>query len=480
MLPFQIPLQLVVAGSLAAVLAFVILLKRPLVGVFLLLALTPVETVLGLPFQYTKAAKLTLTAVVAGVYFLCYAGTPGRRIQYRYLWPQVLFCVSGVIATLASSGPANSALGVLQLVVVFSLCYLIAGSPISKEAGVVMLRIVIFAAAIVAPLALLQMYFGYGGYLGSAEQQADAAAGIYDFSKGLFRSAATFNGSNSAAAFFGGAFVVSVLHASLYRRTRSWYAGLAVLIGCAALSTFSRGAFVGAFAAICLLLPVRNRALKWAVIAMVVTVVAGVAVFAPLGELGFLLRPNQGTLSRILAWQESLLIFRDHWMTGIGIYGFQPFVELNWPNRDVPRQPHNGLLKAVVEQGVMGGIGYILFAFAFARTSISSLRGELRGTPRWFVLAGISAVGTCFFLQELFDAGFVAGGSSLAVVLAILLGVQSRMLYPLPAVKQLAPRKVPVRLVERAPRPAVDAPVDLFLTPKPVGGPAAGEGTRPK
>jgi O-antigen ligase len=444
MLPVQIPLQLLLAGSFIAVLAFIILLKRPLAGLFLLLALTPVETVLGLPFQYTKAAKLTLTAVLAGVYFLRYAGTPGRRAQYPYLWAQVLFCVSGVAATLASSGPANSALGVLQLVVVFSLCYLIAGSPVSMEAGVQMLRLIVFAAAIVAPLGLLQMVFGYGGFLGSVEQQADAAAGIYDFSHGLFRSAATFNGSNSAAAFFGGAFVVSVLHASVYRRTRSLYAGLAVLIGCAAISTFSRGAFVGAFAAICLLFPVRDRALKWAVIATVIVAAAGIFVFDPPEELRFLIRPGQGTLSRILAWQESLAILRDHWITGIGIYGFQPFVELNWPNRDIPRQPHNGLLKAVVEQGIMGGIGYILFAFAFVRTSISGLRGELRGTPRWFVLAGIAAMGTCFFLQELFDAGFVAGGSSLAVVLAVLLGVQSRLLYRLPVRGELARRKVPV------------------------------------
>lgn len=445
MLPFpQIPLQLLVAGGLVAVLALILLLNRPIAGLFLLLALTPVETVLGLSFAYTKAAKLTLTAVVAGVYFLRYASTPGRRVQYPYLWAQILFCVSGLAATIASSVPMESALGVLQLVVVFSLCYLIAGSPISEESGVQLLRLIILAAAVVAPLAILQMFFGYSGFLGSVEQQADAAAGIYDFSYGLFRSAAAFNGSNAAAAFFWGAFVVTILHASVYRRTRSLYAGLALLVGCAALSTFSRGAFLGAVAAICLLFPVRDRTLKWAVIAMVAMAAAGVFVFHPPEELRFLIRPGQGTLSRIVAWQQALAIFRDHWLTGIGIYGFKPYVEQHFPAVEAVRQPHNGLLKSVVEQGVMGGIAYILFAFAFARTSLFSLRGEPHGGRRWFVLAGIAATGTCFFFQELFDAGFTVGGSSLAVVLAILLGVQSRMLSPLPAVRQMAPRKVPV------------------------------------
>jgi O-antigen ligase len=426
----------------AAALAVALLIKRPGAGLLLLIALTPVETVLRLPFEYSKAAKLILTGLTAGVYFLSYAAMPHRPVRYPYLWAQLLFCVSGVTATLASVVPLESALGVLQLLVIFSLCYLIAISPLTIETSATMLRVVAWAAAVVAPLALLQMFFGYGGYLGSVEQQEDAVAGIYDFGNGLFRSASTFNGSNSAAAFFGGSFVVALLHSRVYAETRRQYSLLAALLGFALISTFSRGAFLGTFAAVCLLFPARRPFVKWSVVALALTAGSAFVLFPP-ASLSFIIRPGQGTLSRLSAWREAFSIIRDQWFTGIGIYGFKPYVELNFPDPNVSRQPHNGLLKAIVEQGILGGMGYLAMAFAFATTCYQSLKREAGGTPRWFVMASIAGVGTCFFLQELFDAGFVAGGSSLAVLLAVLLGVQCRHLHLRPEMAA-ARRRVPV------------------------------------
>jgi O-antigen ligase len=427
-------------------LAVALLIKRPGAGLLLLIALTPVESILRLTFEYSKAGKLILTGFTAGVYFLSYAAMPHRPIRYPYLWAQLLFSVSAITATLASIVPAESALGVLQLLVIFSLCYLIAISPLTIETSATMLRLVAWSAGIIAPLAILQMLFGFEGYLGSVEQQADAAAGVYDLGNGLFRSAATFNGSNSAAAFFGGAFVVALLHSRAFPETRRLYSALAALVGAALISTFSRGAFLGTFAAVCLLLPTRRPLVKWTVIGALVAGVGLIFLFPPAG-LSVVTRPSQGTLSRLAAWREALDIIKDQWVTGIGIYGFKPYVELNFPDPNVSRQPHNGVLKAIVEQGVLGGVAYFVMAYQFARTCYRSMheeaysKGEPHLTPRWFVMASIAGVGACFFLQELFDAGFVTGGSSLAVLLAVLLGVQCRHLR---LETGFAPRRAPV------------------------------------
>jgi O-antigen ligase len=430
MLPLQDFSPAFLLFSFIGALAVAILIKRPGAGLLLLLALTPVESVLSLTFSHSKAAKLILTGLTAGAYFLAYAGMPTRPFRYPYLWSQILFCVSGALATVGSIGPADSALGLLQLLVVFSLCYLIARSPLTEKASIQMLRLLVLAAAVIAPLAILQTFFGFDGFLGSVEQQADAADGLYDLANGLHRSAATFNGANSAAAFFGTCCVIAILHAAVFPATRLIYAGLAALIGSALVSTFSRGAFLGAAISISLLLPVRRPIFKWIAIAVFLTVTAGTLILFPPDALKVLARPGQGTLSRLVAWQESAVILRDHWVAGVGIYGFKPYVESISSDPNVLRQPHNGFLKAMVEQGFMGGLAYLLFVLAFARTCYVSLREEASGTPRWFILAAVAGVGTAMFIQELFDAGFVAGGSSLAVMLSVLIGVQCRLLRP--------------------------------------------------
>jgi O-antigen ligase len=433
---------LIAFAAIAVVVLFFVLLNRPDWGLFLLVAATPFEQLLNISFTLTKAAKLTLTALVMAVYFLTYGGVRNRLSRYPYSLAHSLLIVSGIIATLASTIPTDSAIGVMQLVVVFLLCYLVYCEGFDEERAVGLLRLCIWLGIALAPMALAQTLFGYRGVLGSFEQQADAAEGLFDMVGGLYRSSATFGSANTGGAFFYTAAAMAALHAGVFRATRTLYGVGAVLCLAAALSTSSRGAAMGAVLALSLLVPTRRIFLKaFAVVATLVAVGVILFYFSP-ESIVYLVRPGQGTESRLNAWRWALEIFREHWWTGIGIYGFKPYIEANFPHLDIPRQPHNGLLKAVVEQGLLGGLGYILFVIAFGWNSLRILRAEVAGSSRWFVASGVAAMGICIFTQELFDAGFTVGGSSTAVLFAVLLGTQAAMRSPLAVT---APGKAPAR-----------------------------------
>jgi hypothetical protein len=49
------------------------------------------------------------------------------------------------------------------------------------------------------------------------------------------------------------------------------------------------------------------------------------------------------------------------------------------------------------------------------------------------MFGSIGGIGVCLFTQELFDAGFTMGGSSLAILFATLLGLQVSLLHSLPS-----------------------------------------------
>jgi O-antigen ligase len=131
--------------------------------------------------------------------------------------------------------------------------------------------------------------------------------------------------------------------------------------------------------------------------------------------------------SRFDAWHATLTIIGRNPVAGIGFYEFQELSQGIEGVSETTVHPHNGFLKALVEQGPLAGLAYLLFLAGFLTTAIMALRLPQSSEDKW-IFASIGGIGACLFTQELFDAGFTIGGSSVAILFATLLGLQVQML----------------------------------------------------
>jgi len=134
------------------------------------------------------------------------------------------------------------------------------------------------------------------------------------------------------------------------------------------------------------------------------------------------------SITRVDAWRAAASIFRRNPFVGIGFYGFQEVSRGIEGESDTLLHPHNGFLKAIVEQGLLGGFAYLLFLAKFVKTAMKCLRTNSMTLETKWILASINSIGVSLFTEELFNAGLTIGGSSIAILFATLLGLQVCML----------------------------------------------------
>jgi O-antigen ligase len=289
------------------------------------------------------------------------------------------------------------------------------------------LAAVMWLGALCSVLCLAQLMFGYDGVLGSPEQRAMQAEGVLDtFWPGIERGSATLNGPSAAGAFCAIAGVIALTR-TLTQNSRIRDLTLAVLCAGGVLATFSRGALLGLLAGCafaCWAMGFLSRRRLWLVGGLV----------ASLLFLGFATENVRNYLrlgsdlvsvseSRVDAWQATRIILAHHPIFGIGFYEFRDVAQGIEGFSDTPLHPHNGFLKALVEEGPVGGLGYLLYVAFFLRFGLRAIRGNGEKDFRW-AHGAIAGAGVSLFTQELFDANLTVGGSSIAILFATLLGLQ--------------------------------------------------------
>jgi len=246
------------------------------------------------------------------------------------------------------------------------------------------------------------------------------------------RASSSFGSSNAAGAFFTVAMLVALIHALLMQENRIRYLVLTVSSGLGLAATFSRGALIGLLVSLLFLFVMLRRArFRWILILSVGgCIVIGFA-FAPLPQVMGYLRVNDDLLSasvsRVQAWEGAWIMICQHPLSGIGFYEFKQGMLTAEGDPDAPLHPHNGVLKALVEEGVLGGAAYLCYLVVFVRTSVRTMRQFAHRPALLWVFSSIAVTGVCFFSQELVDAGLTMGGSSLAILFATLLAVQTSL-----------------------------------------------------
>jgi O-antigen ligase len=433
-----LPALVIIIGAIAAFFA----LDRIALVVWLIVLLTPVETFLGVDFLLTKAVKLALVAFVACALLV---NGPKQLERTRhdnydpYSRSLFLLIATGFSATLLASSPLKSAIGLATLFL-FVVYYLtLRTSAILPSVGPRLLRAVVYAAVPTAVLALLQLFQGYGGMLGSREQQATEAEGqVATLWPSIQRASATLNSPNAAGAFLAVSTLIAIVHFVVFRKHRGRSLLCAALSVLGVLATFSRGALLGLIVGLTFALwGLGGFKIQWRtmLIISVAAVVFGVAF--SLEEVRGYLRLGVDVVStsgsRVDAWRAAASIIRRNPFLGIGFYEFQGASQGIIGDAVTPLHPHNGFLKTIVEQGPIGGFAYLLFLFAFLKTSIKSIRRFSQNPENRWMFGSIGGIGVCLFTQELFDAGFTMGGSSLAILFATLLGLQVSLLHSLPS-----------------------------------------------
>jgi len=412
---------------LALVAGLVFMFERPDLTIWALVIATPLETFGPVTFLMTKSAKLALASVAAAI---LYWNSTSRRLGDAdpYRWPLLLIVTSGFFSTLLARSPWSSLTGLASILIFVLLYQSVRMSGLLVRKGRDVLQVVMWLGSLCSLLCLAQSLFGYDGLLGSPEQRAMQAEGVVDtFWPGIERGSATMNGPSVAGAFCAIGGVIALTRALVFRRSRFPMIGVALFCAGGVLATFSRGALLGLLAGCgfaCWAMEFLSKKRLW-LIGAVATPLIIVSVAAE--DVRNYLRLGSDLVSVsescVDAWQATRTILARHPVFGIGFYEFREFAQGIEGVSDTPLHPHNGFLKALVEEGPIGGLGYLLYVASFLKTASRGTRQSADESLRW-LHGTIAGVGVSLFTQEVFDANLTIGGSSIAILFAILLAVQ--------------------------------------------------------
>ena len=111
-------------------------------------------------------------------------------------------------------------------------------------------------------------------------------------------------------------------------------------------------------------------ALRWVLAAAFLTVVATAFVIA--NKVGFEELWQVGWLGRIAIWVGSLRMIREHWLFGVGLGRFWDYFEQYRINTYYTRYPHNFLLEAFSELGIVGGGALVFWLVTSVASTVRS------------------------------------------------------------------------------------------------------------
>lgn len=295
--------------------------------------------------------------------------------------------ISGCIISVAGSGHAQaSALECLRIGTVLMMFVVLNQIITSRD----MLNKAISACfvGLCFPLA----YTLYGFVLGHPTSELKG---------GFTRITGPFSQANTFARYLAFLVVFGVaIYPYVAPRLKFVLAGLLALSTVFMLLTVTRTAIIGALVAVVFLAWVQRRkgiALSLVVVMAGALLIPGVAArFGNLSDSSTAgSAPTGNTLAwRLNYWTEVLPLANRNPVTGIGLNGTQY-------ETDVAKQPHNDVIRAYVETGVVGLFGYLSMLIALMGVGRRAMSRSVRGTFEHAVGAGSLAATLTFVLGSL-------------------------------------------------------------------------------
>lgn len=237
--------------------------------------------------------------------------------------------------------------------------------------------------------------------------------------EGVGRAIGLYPGATAFGIFLGRAVAVALALAVFLpaddpglRRWRWVAALLAVPLSLGMIFSFARGAWLGVFVA--LLVVVGLARARRAVLAIVgVGAVIAIGVLLGLSNIERFNPAGSSNLSRLVIWMPALRVIRDHPLTGIGQDQFlyqDPRYGIPNTRFQTVNHPHNFILDAWLRLGIWG-LGVVLATIAaFFVAGVRAYRrhaGTLRGALLLALLAGMTdhvvhgLVDQAYFTQDL-------------------------------------------------------------------------------
>jgi putative inorganic carbon (HCO3(-)) transporter len=306
----------------------------------------------------------------------------------------------------------------------FLIFYVYAWYVPSPERARPLVKVFCAMGAAVSLYAVFQHYTGvafFGDPLSSTNPFASEA--VRYISRGTFSHHQTF--ANVALMMFSLGFSLALEPAPLGRRLMT--AGLAVVLGMAVVFSYTRGVWLAALAALLTIAFFKNRRALGLTAAALVLVWAVVAtVPSTYSDRARSIFTFQGNIDRLVIWETSWAMLRDHPILGIGSGNFPRLQEQYLPPAPGARigrsHAHNIYLHLAVERGVFAFVAFGWMWYVVLRIGLSSLR-FLAGRSGYRLAAMRGAVGGVigFLTDGLFQNNF--GDSEVRAVLLFLLAL---------------------------------------------------------
>jgi O-antigen ligase len=132
-------------------------------------------------------------------------------------------------------------------------------------------------------------------------------------------------------------------------------------------------------------------------------------------------------VSRYFIWDTALNAFREHPLVGIGVYAFPyssqhyyKFPKLFYIKLVENRSPHQTHLAVLVETGIIGFCGYLVFIFAALRYAFLAIREAREKQGKRYALVG--AIGVVYCVVSMFFTDAWLWGQGI-VLLGLVLGL---------------------------------------------------------
>lgn len=150
---------------------------------------------------------------------------------------------------------------------------------------------------------------------------------------------------------------------------------LSIIFIISLLFTLTRGAWIALVIGICVITAIRDRRILISIIILSSIFLIVAPYFIPDIYVNrfmsiFDIKHNKGNITRLNLWRSALLIYKDHWINGIGLNNFSKVVKLEpyfHESMISTSHAHNNFLQIAAETGSIGLTSFLLLFYVIIK-----------------------------------------------------------------------------------------------------------------